>query len=111
VNTNTLTLVDDDGALTLDGYAALQAASAAVRAARRHPGGREAGWFRLMNNQYTVNPTRPCRDDADREKECLEDAAKALVCRCIDGGAVSILEADVRGWPWKTLSVPEAKSC
>jgi hypothetical protein len=94
-------LVDDDGALTESGYAAIQAASAAVKAAKRHPGGREAGWFRLMSrNYYTVDPTRPGMDDADKEKEILEEKAKTLVGRCIEGGALSILEADVRGWPW-----------
>jgi len=99
MNTNII-LVDEDGALTPAGYAAIQAASAAVKAAKRHPGGREAGWFRLMRNQYTVNPARPGMDEADKEKEGLEEMAKALVGRCIEGGALSILEADVRGWPW-----------
>ena len=99
MNTNII-LINKDGALTEEGYAALQAASAAVKAAKRHPGGREAGWFRLMRNQYTVNPTRPAMDDADKEKELLEEEAKTLVGRCIEGGALSILEADVRGWPW-----------
>jgi hypothetical protein len=99
MDTNIL-LVDDDGALTPAGYAALQAASAAVKAAKRHPGGLEAGWFRLMGrNHYTVDPAYPGMDEADKEKEGLEEMAKALVGHCIEGGALSLLEADVRGWP------------
>lgn len=94
-----MTMITSEGALTTTGYAAIQAAAAAVEAANRHPGGRLAGWHRqIARSQYTINPAKPQPDDLDAERGVLFRAAASAVSAAIAGGAISLHDASVRGW-------------
>lgn len=62
----------------------------AYAAYKNHPGGRHAGWCRMMTRStYTVDPTEPSMDSLDEERAALKAAAvaaaQAYIAECANG--------------------------
>ncbi len=93
-------LVNDDGALTEEGYALLRETESTFQAFRAHWGGRLHAWFRLMSrNSYTIDPRKPEADERDEEKDALGRKADELIMACIKGGVMTVSGAS-HHWGW-----------